>query len=442
MDLSATLTIVFYFLIEIGIVVGVAAALSYFLHEHNNRTIALALTFLTVVAFALRYCAASTTDRLLGDAPQFVGDEARFQSIADAFLRGDVSFGIFGFPLYPAFMALCYVVFGHLYAVILNAQAVIGALTIPLVYFLARRFTGTRGSLFAAAITAILPALIQHVTYLYTEVLFTFLFILTLLSMLWALDKPSWSRFVLTGVLLALTAFCRPGSALMIVILPFFMPRTWSLKTRAALFSACLATLVGLIAPYVYYQSRTHNSFIFISLPLGVLWHGSPEYYHIMQSKPNAYAEVWKEELNPKVNGGHDPMTVEGDRYFTERAIASIKNEPGLYVWYSLQKLAYFWIGHPSAGWEWPTSYMLLSYFPIIGTRLLLLTLSVAAFIVLRHRLMDFGFLLAVFLYNMAVHAVLVPLARHSEPLYPLLAIFIAAAGAEVWRRLFERTRS
>jgi hypothetical protein len=51
--------------------------------------------------------------------------------------------------------------------------------------------------------------------------------------------------------------------------------------------------------------------------------------------------------------------------------------------------------------------------------------------LVLRRRLGRFVVLLAVCGYFMLFHAILVPEARYSEPLHPILAVIIAAAIGE-----------
>ena len=63
--------------------------------------------------------------------------------------------------------------------------------------------------------------------------------------------------------------------------------------------------------------------------------------------------QIWQEELNPERNGGHNAFTIEGDRYFTKRAIASILREPAVYLWYCLQKAVYLWLGNPISDWPY-----------------------------------------------------------------------------------------
>jgi hypothetical protein len=102
----------------------------------------------------------------------------------------------------------------------------------------------------------------------------------------------------------------------------------------------------------------------------------------------------------------------------------------------------YFWIGHPAAAYEWPFDYNALRtyYSPthtvmIVAVRLGLVLLALASLIVLRHRLRELAPLLAICGYFMLLHTVTFPLARYSEPLYPILAVLIGTAAGQLLAR-------
>jgi 4-amino-4-deoxy-L-arabinose transferase-like glycosyltransferase len=409
---------------------------------HNRHAITLALICLMLLGLALRLRAVGTTQRLLDTPARLIGDEPRYDNLAHALLQGEFFQEPTATPVYPLFLAACYLIFGRVYAVVLYVQALVGVAVIPLTYRLALRFTGRRSALLAAALIALSPALIGHTGYLYTEVLYTFLLLLTLLGLLWALEAASLRRFILAGLLLGISTLCRSATVFLPPLLPLIMPRVWSLRRRVALWVVYGGAMAAVIAPWTYHNYRTYDTFLPFSLSMTMLWHGSPEFYHLMQQKPNAIIQVWDEELNPERNGGINPITIEGDRYFNARAIASIRAEPGVYAWYSLQKLAYFWIGHPAADYDWPFSFdVLRTYFSareiagLFGGRLLLLLFALTGLIVLRRSLRPFVPLLTVCGYLMTTHAILIPIARYSEPLYPVLAAIIATAASETVRR-------
>jgi 4-amino-4-deoxy-L-arabinose transferase-like glycosyltransferase len=415
---------------------------------NNRQAVNIALVCITILGIALRLWVAVTYDRLLGSPVQLIGDEPRYDYLAYSLLKGEFFQKPLATPIYPLFLAVCYWFFGHSYAAVQYIQAFVGSTVIPLTFILAKRFTDMKSSLLAAVIVALIPALIYQVPIIYTEVLYTPLLLLTTLSLLWAIEEPKIRRFVLAGALLGISTLCRPATAFLPLILPLIMPRNWGIKKQAILFMVYTCAMVGVIAPWTYHNYRTYNIFMPFGLSLTTLWGGSPEFYHIMRMKKNAKIRVWEEELNPERNGGIDPLTIDGDRYFNDRAIASILSEPKIYAWYSLQKLAYFWIGHPAAYYDWPHDIPLRPYFTVnqiavhFGVRLLLLTSTITGLIILRHRLRDFVTVLAIIGYFMLVYAILNPVARYSTPLYPILAVIIATATSEVLRRLTTQSDS
>jgi 4-amino-4-deoxy-L-arabinose transferase-like glycosyltransferase len=431
-----------YLLAGIFIVFGIGAVLTRVPRLDNRWTVTLLIIGLTLLGLTLRLWVASTNQRLLDMPATLIGDEPRYEHLAYSLLQGSFFQRPLATPVYPLFLAACYLIFGHSYGAVLIVQAFIGATAIPLTYRLSRNFIGKRSSLFAAMLIALYPCLIYQVEYLYTEVLYTVLLLLTLLSLLWALKAPVLHRFILGGIVLAISTLCRPATALMPPILFLFMPKTWNIKHRVALFCVFSGAMVAVIVPWTYHNYRTYNTFLPFSLSMTMLWHGSPEFYHLMKQQENVILKVWDEELNPTLNRGHDPLTIEGDRYFNARAMASIRAEPGLYVWYSLQKLAFFWIGHPASNYDWPFNFDVLRiYFSageiasIFGSRLLLVLAALSGLVVLRHRLRAFLPLLTVCGYFMLVYAILNPVARYSEPLYPILVIFVAAATSRLLLR-------
>lgn len=409
----------------------------------ERQVILLFLIALTLLGFALRFWVAWKTNRVLPDTRErLIGDEPGYEGLAYWLLKGAFFQWPGRTPLYPTFISLCYLIFGISPAKLLYAQALVGTSLVPLTFLLTQRFTTPAFSLLAAALVAIHPSLILHVTRVYPEILYTPLLIVTLLALLNALEKPMFKRFGVAGALLAITNLCRPTMMLFPAAIPLLMPLGWTLKRKISLFLAYILAVVVVTAPWTYHNFRTYNVFLPYSVSTGVLWLGSPEYYHLVQDKRNLL-RIWDEYMQPKRNGGHDPFSIEGDRYFKKRAIASIKAEPGVYIWYSLQKLAFFWFGN-IVDWGHHAMhsvdtlraiYTKQRLIGIFSTRLMPLV-ALAGLMVSRHRWRQFWPLLAVCGYFTAIHAITYAQIRFSEPLYPILATFIAVAVGDCWHRL------
>lgn len=415
--------------------------------QRNHRIIVLALISLTLLGLALRLYVAWRTNQTLPDTPaRLTGDEPGYERFAYDLLNGYFFERPGRTPVYPFFVAGCYAIFGRSPASVVYVQAFLGATIIPLTFILARRFTGAQSSLVAAGLMAIDPSLIFHVRRLQTEILYTPLILLTVLGLLWAFERPQWPNFSLAGALLAITNLCRPTGMLFPFIVPLLMPREWHFKRKIALFVAYLGAIIIITAPWTYHNYRTHKTFLIYSVSVGVLWQGSPEFYHLAYEKlPKRHmVQIWEEELNPARNGGHNAFTIEGDRYFTKRAIASILREPAVYLWYCLQKAVFFWLGNPVS--DWPDHAMfnvgvmrrffsLQQIVSILAVRILPI-IAALGMIVLRHRWREFLPLLAVCGYFTLIHALTYAEVRYSEPLHPILAIVIATAAGKLQRRL------
>ncbi|MEG5042347.1 MULTISPECIES: glycosyltransferase family 39 protein [unclassified Microcoleus] len=415
--------------------------------QRNHRIIVWVLIGLTLLGLALRLYLAWRTNQTLPDTPaRLRGDEPGYERFAYDLLNGYFFERPGRTPVYPFFVAGCYAIFGRSPASVVYVQAFLGATIIPLTFILARRFTGAQSSLVAAGLIAIDPSLIFHVRRLQTEVLYTPLILLTVLGLLWALEQPQWQSFSLAGALLAITNLCRPTGMLLPAIVPLLMPREWHFKRKIALFIAYLGAVIIITAPWTYHNYRTHKTFLIYSVSTAILWQGSPEFYHLAYEKlpKRDMVQIWQEELNPERNGGHNAFTIEGDRYFTKRAIASILREPAVYLWYCLQKAVFFWLGNPVS--DWPDHAMFnvevmrrfFSLQQIVGILASRIWPVFAALgmIVLRHRWREFLPLLLVCAYFTFIHALTYAEVRYSEPLHPILAVVIATAAGELQRRL------
>jgi 4-amino-4-deoxy-L-arabinose transferase-like glycosyltransferase len=384
-------------------------------------------------------------------AVHLVGDEPGYEALANALLHGSFFPSPVRGPVYPMFIAAVYTVLGERSpAKLLYVQAFVGVLAVPLTYLLARRLTGSLPALVAAGIVAGDDALIEHTRRIYSEIVYTPLLLVALLALLWALQTPRLRRFAWAGAITAVATHCRPTTALFPLLLPLLLPRGWSLKQQA---SVCLAyglAILAVIAPWTYHNWRAFHRFLPLTISAGALWQGSPEFYHLTQQKRDLL-DIWANELNPQRNGGHDPHTFEGDQYFNQRGMRSIRAEPMVYVTYSLKKAAYLWFGNPAAEWGYFTLYdwnTMRSWYPypplkllnmFVARQLPIVALGALGFLAFCRQLRPLVPLIAVCAYFTLVHMITWSEMRYSEPLHPLLAIFLVTAGSVCYRSLTRR---
>jgi 4-amino-4-deoxy-L-arabinose transferase-like glycosyltransferase len=186
-------------------------------------------------------------------------------------------------PLYPAFVAVIYRLFGaHQLAVAIAQTFVLIAICL-VVHAIARRATGDSTIAFAAAAaTALFPPLAYFVPLVMTEVWTTLLFTLSMWAAVRALKSRAVAPFVWLGVLIALTTLSRPVfvlfpfalAAVGIIVLPLLRVRS---RPNARQWAGMIAAFAVAMLPWFTYNYLTLGRFT-LSPAGGIgrgLWEGS-----------------------------------------------------------------------------------------------------------------------------------------------------------------------
>jgi hypothetical protein len=275
-----------------------------------------------------------------------------------------------------------------------------------------------------------------HSENLYTPALLGFLLVLER-----ARADRTRRRWAQAGMALGAVNLIRPSAfglpvALAVGLVVVDRDRRRALRSAAVLGAASLLT----IAPWTVQNAVRYDTFLPLSTSVAVLWQGSPEYYDLYQDG-RSYLSIWDNELNPAENGGHLPGSIDGDRWFTRRALDSIRDRPLVYAEYSAQKALWYWVGHPSADWyggRFFSPRSLHRYWPwwevvwILGSRLLPVAGAVALGLTLRDRRRLWA-VYAVLGYFTVLHALLWAELRLNEPMLPLVAVLVGAAAVRLW---------
>jgi len=251
-------------------------------------------------------------------------------------------------PLYPAFLALVYMVSGagfiRFLAARLTQVILLGAPLAPLTYFTAKRMfsplpvgegsgvrsgdRSERAARLAAWIVAAYPMLLIFPLGLGTENLFFVLLLSSFLFLLTTIEQPTTLRFLLSGLFLGLTALTRS------VILPFAgLAILWiwfSLKQkRGALLVALALTLT--VLPWVVRNSLLYGKLTGIETSLGYnLYVG----YHPESTGTFTFGPSL--DLVPILD---DSVR---DQLGTQRALEFIQADPGRFVPLAVSRLGHF----------------------------------------------------------------------------------------------------
>ena len=235
-------------------------------------------------------------------------------------------------PLYPAFLAVVYFFngldFSRFFAARLAQAILLGAPLAPLTYFVSRRlFPGLeKAAKISAWVVACYPMLLVYPLGLGTENLFFVLLLSSFLFLLKSIEFPAAFNFLLSGLLLALTALTRS------VILPFagltFVVLFFGNRRNALIF---LAAFLAVVSPWIIRNSLLHHKLTLIETSMGYnLYLG----YH------------------PEGNGSFmfgpslDLLTMmddaERDSVGTQKALEFIGAQPERFLPLALNRLGYF----------------------------------------------------------------------------------------------------
>ena len=232
--------------------------------RHGGRVVLIALTAIVILGLALR------VDSALEPLDVRPGtDSAVYASVAEQ-LYENQSFALPGAaspydwsPGAPLFYAGIYYATGGVHpSAVRLVVALLGALTIVLVYLIGRRLGGPLAGLIGAFLFSIYPVTIFFTGKLMSEPLATLTLAGAVLSSFWAGDpgrrKLAWA---VPGVLLGLTAFARPEYLAFVVVFGLF-----ALIRGRLLGAAILVVAFALpIVPWTLHVSNAEGRFVPIS---------------------------------------------------------------------------------------------------------------------------------------------------------------------------------
>lgn len=133
--------------------------------------------------------------------------------------RNLVDHGVFGYgarasafrpPLYPAYLAVTFRLFGENYRVVRLGQALMGALACLALLQLGRRLFDRQAATFAALLLSVYPFTLYFTGEVMTETLFTWLMLGSVTAVVAAWQQPTWNRALIAGAALGAATLCRP----------------------------------------------------------------------------------------------------------------------------------------------------------------------------------------------------------------------------------------
>lgn len=354
-------------------------------------------------------------------------------------------------PGYPLFLSLFV---GHEITlntvhVILLAQAVLGILTILLVFDLCRRFLPALLALIAALLTALSPHLVTATVYLLTETLFCFLMVLSFWLFAWAAERRRLIGFLLAGIVLGAAALTRP--AVQYFIVPFSLLLVF---WRPARFRIVVVLVLGCALAFLPWAARNLYTLGKIgddTLKINTLHHGMyPDFRYNDDPKTFGYPYRYDPE-SPRIAQSMGAVVNEIKNRFQAEPANHLK-------WYLVGKPIMLWswnltesIGGPFVYAVSRTPYSFLphfgwSYVLMYWLHWFLVALGALGCIVVwlpRHwlRLTEPALMIAraislLLLFYVALHMVGAPFPRYSVPMRPFLYAIAMLPLGLAYRRM------
>ncbi len=358
-------------------------------------------------------------------------DSGTYHSIAVNLIEGrgysedGVNPSIFVAPFFPFFLAFLYKLFGVHPMLAEVVQCFFNVGIALLTFLIANRFFSSIVAFIAFVIVLFLPDLFVLPTFLYTETVFIFLFMLLIWTTLRAIDRPSFKRIFIAAFVCGLATLTRGVTMLFPVV--FFLallPKFGFLKSvrLAAVFALFFALSV---LPWTVRNYVTFHAFVPIAVGTGdVFWTGN---YLPFDGKYN-YEKTMQlmDEMTEGLN------QIERDKRLMQEAKKNIAAAPLQTAVLMGKKFFRFWLWVYEAG---PTgqkrqSNFLVQFVLSVAYYPILLLFMIGVWIT-RERWRDLSLFYWLLSYYVALHVVMLVVPRYRIPILPIMSIF--AAVALVW---------
>jgi hypothetical protein len=345
--------------------------------ELSKRNWILCLLGVTLVALFLRlnFILNAVVDHpVRGDATQYVAAawnliHHHIFSIAPpgtSSVTGD-SYRDPGFPLLLAGWLWLFGDTGPWYAATLITQALLGALTIPLLLSALRPWPSDRWLIAAGSLMAIWPHSITTCCYLLTETLFAFLCTLSLWLLSRATNKRHYGWFIASGLCFGAAGLTNAILGPFALLLAIGM---WVLQRLDKKFALAFA-LAGMLLPLAW-QLRNHQ------LQHATQSSGDRALVNLVQGSWPEYHSSWRayafgdpagKQVQQKIDGEY-ALLLDHPSLGVKAISHRLAQAPGHYLWWYLSKPAHLWgwgiqIGQGDI-YIYPTQHSPFDYNPIL----------------------------------------------------------------------------
>jgi len=334
-------------------------------------------------------------------------------------------------PLYPAFLALLYWVFGHSVTAGLLGNAVLSSFTCVIIYFIAKKIFNERVGILSAFIASLHYFLISAVTRLWTETLFTFFVTLSIYYFIKILyEEHSLLKLVIFSIICAFSVLVKPGFVFFpfILILFLFIRDVAARKgTFTSFLKASVIILLIFLLPILLWSARNFvvfKSFMPLSSEsgLGLYLSYNPEKGKIFGTKDIHDPVIQKGELIESEVKRNEFYKNEASGVIRDLGFAKLFKLVLLKIYFFWNIIDWEFIGNGLATYNYASAFIypffLLGVLLCFKNNIKALLLAVPVF------------------YAMAFSALTMGMARFRMPIEPCLIIFSGYAIYFLYKNL------
>lgn len=248
-------------------------------------------------------------------------------------------------PLYAYLLAFIYTIFGHNYYAVRIVQFFIGSLSCLLIYFIAKKIFNHKIGILASLIALTYGIFIFFEGELLRPFLIVFLSLLSILMLLWTVEKPNYKKWFVVGLILGFSAITRENILLFIPFVLFWIGIVFKgKKTRKQMLLYGMTFCLGIIIVIIPVTLRNYyvgKDLVLISSQGGLNFYigNNPEANKTITLQPGA---EWDELASLPARKGGLGKPSEQSNWFFSQAFRFIKREPLKWTGIMLKKFVFF----------------------------------------------------------------------------------------------------
>ena len=299
------------------------------------------------------------------------GDGLEYDQIARGFLNGmwisDMPWAASRTFGYPAFISAIYAISNNAIWLVLAVQTVLNVLMVPMVYWSSKTlFDSQKSGTVAAALFSLSAISVAWAArYLFTETLFTFIFLIFIMVYLrfWRSESLRW--FLLFGLLLGIGTIVRSALQYFLVI-PLIIIMLQELKVPKKLFLA-LGVSFGLLVVLSPFQLLNYNAYGHYSLST---ISGNMLVNQVVTTKATVDETTREEALYSLVGEDWDAITnpFEKSDVAKRKSIEWAMSQPGEFITLHALGMFSFLIGTEKSAYLYVIARQERPYVPLDGT--------------------------------------------------------------------------